>query len=164
MDLIALGSFKYSRQIIEKANFEQLKDIKMIYDRQRAKHLVKTIISWLGIFVSKGLYKIDYIGEHQVEPVTKSLTEDELFEQDMIWLLGKVINQVPCHGFISADGKVGVEVVKHRYGKKFKKVGKGVVSLVREAKEEVIKQKVFSRPIEKERRNSLSSISSEEES
>ena len=109
MGLIALGGFRYSRQIIEKASFEQLKDIKMIYDHQRAKHLVGTIISWLAIIVAKGLHKIDCLGEHQVEPLTKSLTEDKLFEQDMIWLLGKFINQIPCHGLISAGGRVGLE-------------------------------------------------------
>ena len=151
LNLIASGGFKYSRKIIEKANFEQLKDIKMIYERQRAKHLVKTLISWMAIIVAKGLYKIDCLGEHQVEPLTKSLTEDELLEQDMLWLLGKFIHQVPCPGIISASGKVGFEVVKHKWGKKFKKVEQGVVSLVKETKEEVAKQK---------RRNSLSSISS----
>ena len=134
MNLIASGSFKCSCKIIEKANLEQLKDIRMIYDRQRAKHLVKTLISWKAIIIAKGLYKIGCLGEHQVEPLTKSLTEDELLEQDMLWLLGKV----------------GFEVVRHKYGKKFKKVEKGVVSLVREAKEEVAKR----------RRSSLSSISS----
>ena len=150
MNLIASGSFKYSCKIIEKANLEQLKDIRMIYDRQRAKHLVKTLISWMAIIIAKGLYKIDCLGEHQVEPLTKSLTEDELLEQDMLWLLGKLIHQVPCPGIISAGGKVGFEVVKHKYGKKFKKVEKGVVSLVRETKEEIAKR----------RRSSLSSISS----
>ena len=158
MNLIALGSFKYSCKIIEKANLEQLKDIRMIYDRQRAKHLVRTLISWMAVIIAKGLYKIDCLGEHQVEPLTKSLTEDELLEQDMLWLLGKFIHQVPCPGVISASGKVGIEVVKHKWGKKMKKVEQGVVSLVKETKEEVAKRK---------RRNSLSSIlslSSEDES
>ena len=80
MNLIASGSFKYSCKIIEKANLEQLKDIRMIYDRQRAKHLVRTLISWMAIIIAKGLYKIDCLDEHQVEPLTKSLTEDELLE------------------------------------------------------------------------------------
>ena len=128
MGLIALGGFRYSRQ---------LKDIKMIYDCQRAKHLVRTIIFRLAIIVAKGLHKIDCLGEHQVEPLTKSLTEDKLFEQDMIWLLGKFINQIPCHGFISAGERVGFEVAKHKLGGGLRKVEMDVVSLVKETKGEV---------------------------
>ena len=164
MDLIALGGFRYSRKIIEKASFEQLKDIKMIYDRQRAKHLVRTIISWLAIIVAKGLHKIDCLGEHQVEPLTKILIKDELFEPDMIWLLGKFINQIPCHGFISAGGRVGFEVAKHKLGGGLKKVERDVVSLVKETKGEVAKRKVLPKPTERERSplSSVSSISSDE--
>ena len=155
--LISSGSFKFSRRVMEKATLEYLKEIKVIYDQQRARHLVKMLISYLAVFVARGLHKIDCMGEQQVEPLITSLTEDELLEQDLVWLLGKMINSVPCPGLVSAGGKVGVEVVKHKWGKKLKKAEKAVIALAKETKDEVGKKKAAPPP---KRANSLSSVSS----
>ena len=166
LSLVASGAFKFSRKVIENATLEYLRDIKAIYDQQRAKHLVKMLISYLAVFIARGLHKIDCLGEHQVESLITSLTEDELLEQDLVWLLGKMVNSVPCPGLVSAGGKVGIEVVKHKFAKRLKKVEKGVVTLVKETKEEVSKGKGVA-PQKPKRANSLSSVSflsSDEES
>ena len=104
LSLVASGTFKFSRKVIEKATLENLRDIKTIYDQQRARHLVKMLISYLAVFISRGLHKIDCRGEQQVGPLITSLTEDELLEQDRVWLLGKMITSVPCpESFLRAE-------------------------------------------------------------
>ena len=157
LHLVSSGGFKYSRCVIEKANLESPKDIKMIYDQVRAKHLVKTIISYLAVIIARGLYKVNCLGERQVEPLIESVTEDQLFEQDMVWLFGKLINRVPCPGLISVGGKVGMEVVKHKWSKGLKKVEECVTSFAKEVRGEVASRKA--KPVAT-RANSLSSISS----
>ena len=42
LNLIFSKQFKYSRRVVEKAKLEGLKDIKLIYGQQRARHLIKT--------------------------------------------------------------------------------------------------------------------------
>ena len=164
LSLIASKHFTYSTKIVEKAKLEHLREIREIYERQRARCLVKLVISYLAIFITKGLYQIDCLGEHQVEPLQRSLTEDELLEDDLVWLLGKLINKVLCAGIVSAGGKVGIKVVKHRYGKRINAGAKKVASLVKETKEEMGKQKAVTPPPPKPKRaNSLSCISSSDE-
>ena len=157
LHLVSSGGFKYSRRVIEKANLESLRDIRMIYDQVRARHLVKTIISYLAVIIARGLYKVDCVGEHQVEPLIESVTEDQLFEQDMVWLLGKLVNKVPCPGLVSVGGKVGMEVAKHKWGKQLKKVEEGVTSFAKEVKGDMAGRRT---KLVVKRANSLSSISS----
>ena len=161
LEFIATNNFKFSSKVVEKVNnLEQLQQIWEIYERQRARHLGRLVTSYLAVFITKGLHHIDCLGEHQVEPLQKSLTEDELLEDDLVWLLGKLINKVPCAGVVFAGGKIGIEVVKHKYGKKIKAGIKRTVALIKETREEVNKKKSVLPP---KKRNSLSSVSSQEE-
>ena len=116
LNLIFSKKFRYSERVFQKADLAHLQEIKTIYEQHRATRLVKLFISYLPVLVVKGLHVVDCIAKEQVEPLKKSLIEDELLEEDMVWLLGKIMNEVPCLGSISATGKIGMEVATHKFG------------------------------------------------
>ena len=86
------------------------------------------------------MHKVDFIGEEQVEPVIKDLTENELLEDDFVWLFGKMAGSAPCPGIMSAGGKLGVEVLKHKCEKKMIQVAKKGAQFVKEVKKETKKK------------------------
>ena len=160
LDLTFAGGFDYSRKIIRKANLEQLREIHEIYDHKVARHLVETLISYMAIFIATGLYKIDWIPKDRVEPLTNSLSEDELLKRDLVWLLGKFIPKVPCPGLSSAGVKIGLEVTSHKLSNRLREGASKVASIMKETEQKVLERGKKEPP---KRQNSLSSISSDSE-
>ena len=118
---IVSGQLKFSRKEVE---------------YQRSIRLAKYVICYLSVFFSKGLHKIDLIGE-DVEPTIKDLTEDELLAEDIAWFVGKVAANVPFQGVLGAGGRLGVRVVRHRYGKRIIEAGKKGAKFAKEVRKEV---------------------------